>query len=110
MLVEDPGLPARIAMDPDGAQLPSQDRAILDYALKVTRAPASVARSDVDRLREVGLGDRAIHDVCQVTAYYNFVNRMADGLGVELEDYWGETEPFVVEEEVFRGRVQRKSD
>lgn len=43
---------------------------------------------DVDTLREAGLDDAEILDVCQVTAYYNYVNRLADGLGVELEWYW----------------------
>ena len=45
---------------------------------------------DVERLREAGFDDRAILDACQVTAYYNYVNRLADGLGVELEDRWSE--------------------
>jgi alkylhydroperoxidase family enzyme len=43
---------------------------------------------DVEALRDIGLTDGEILDVCQVTAYYNYVNRLADGLGVELEDYW----------------------
>jgi len=62
---------------------------MLDYALKLTRAPAEVVPEDIDALRTVGFDDRAIHDICQVTSYYAFVNRMADGLGVDLEDYWG---------------------
>jgi len=47
-----------------------------------------MAETDVEAIREAGLADDEIHDVCQVTAYYNFVNRMAQGLGVELEEYW----------------------
>jgi alkylhydroperoxidase family enzyme len=43
---------------------------------------------DVDTLREAALDDAEILDVCQVTAYFNYVNRLADGLGVELERYW----------------------
>jgi alkylhydroperoxidase family enzyme len=58
---------------------------MLDYALKLTRTPAEVTAVDVDRLRRAGFDDRAIHDICAVTAYYAFVNRIADGLGVELE-------------------------
>jgi uncharacterized peroxidase-related enzyme len=88
-------------MDPDGVALPEPDRGILDYALKLTRTPAAIGQEDVQRLRDVGLDDRAIHDVCQVTAYYNFVNRMADGLGVELEAYWGDEVPLVVSREAF---------
>ncbi len=43
-------------------------------------------RSDVEGLRETGLSDAEILDVCQVTSYYNYVNRLADGLGVDLEE------------------------
>lgn len=67
------------------AELDSADWAILDYAFKLTATPAAIDASDVEALREVGLDDRGIHDVCAITAYFNFVNRMADGLGVELE-------------------------
>jgi alkylhydroperoxidase family enzyme len=58
---------------------------MLDYAVKLTKEPWTVAIGDVDGLRAVGFNDRAIHDICAVTAYYAFVNRIADGLGVELE-------------------------
>lgn len=71
-----------------GARLAPADLAMLDYVAKLTRAPATVDEADVRRLREAGFDDRAILDICQVTAYYAFVNRLADGLGVELEDYW----------------------
>lgn len=55
------------------------------YAAKLTRAPSEVSESDVAALREAGLADEAIHDAAAITAYFNFVNRMASGLGVELE-------------------------
>jgi alkylhydroperoxidase family enzyme len=45
-------------------------------------------QADVAALRAAGLGDGEILDACQVAAYYAYVNRMADGLGVELEEYW----------------------
>jgi NAD(P)H-hydrate epimerase len=61
---------------------------LLAYALKLTRTPAAITRADVDALRERGLDDRAIVDANQVIAYYNYVNRVADGLGVELEPSW----------------------
>lgn len=56
--------------------------------MKLTRVPASVTAEDVGGLRAVGFDDRAIHDLCAITAYYAFVNRIADGLGVELEERW----------------------
>ncbi|MEX2156885.1 MAG: hypothetical protein WD773_08600 [Gemmatimonadales bacterium] len=62
------------------------DRAMLDYALTLTQAPHAVTAQNVERLRGAGFDDRAIHDICAITAYYAFVNRIADGLGVELEE------------------------
>ena len=63
---------------------------MLDYAVALTRAPEHMAQSDVQSLRDAGLDDRAIHDICVIAAYFAFVNRIADGLGVELE---GSTTP-----------------
>jgi len=63
---------------------------MLDYAVKLTLQPAAVTPSDVDLLRATGFSEAAILDICQITAYYAFANRIADGLGVELEDYWNE--------------------
>lgn len=45
---------------------------------------------DVEALRKAGLGDDEILDAAQVTAYYAFANRLADGLGVELESFWSD--------------------
>jgi uncharacterized protein YciW len=61
---------------------------MLDYAVKLTRAPATVTAEDVAVLRRVGFDEAAVLDICQVTSYYNYVNRLADGLGVELEGHW----------------------
>ena len=62
-------------------------RAMLDYAVKLTVTPGAMIRSDVQALRDAGLGDRDILDVNQVTAYFAYVNRVADGLGVATDDY-----------------------
>jgi uncharacterized peroxidase-related enzyme len=67
------------------------ERAMLDYAVKLTREPWAMTEEDVERLREAGFDDTGILDICQITGYYNFVNRLADGLGVELESYWDES-------------------
>ena len=80
------------------AKLSYQDRVMLDYAVKLTNTPAEIEELDVVLLRETGFSDTAILDICQVTAYYNYVNRLADGLGVELEDGW-EGKLVVTEEE-----------
>lgn len=76
---------ASLAGDRESAELTPADRSMLDYVVKLTRTPGEIVGADVDALREHGFDDRAIHDICAITAYYAFVNRMADGLGVELE-------------------------
>lgn len=65
--------------------LTAVDRAMLEYAEKLTCTPASIRTADIDQLRAVGLDDRAIRDLRAVVAYFGVVNRIADGLGVELE-------------------------
>ena len=70
------------------APLPRQDRAILAFAEKLTRTPAEVRREDVEALRAEGLDDEAIHEVVQIAAMFNYFNRLADGLGIELEPEW----------------------
>ncbi len=63
---------------------------MLDYAVKLTKTPWEMEPEDVDKLRGEDFSDAAILDINQITGYYNFVNRLADGLGVELESYWRE--------------------
>jgi len=62
-----------------------RERALLRYAARLTREPASITRADLDALRAEGWDDRAILDLNQVVAYFNYVNRIANGLGVRLE-------------------------
>ena len=76
---------AALASDYRKADLHAADLAMLDYAVKLTHAPGDMIEADVSSLRAQGFDDRAIHDICAITAYYAFVNRIADGLGVELE-------------------------
>ena len=67
------------------ADLSDRDRAMLEYSVKLTNRPQEMDRSDVDRLRDHGFDDLAIHDLVCCVSYFAFVNRIADGLGVELE-------------------------
>lgn len=82
---EQEALISALANDLSTARLEPADRVMLDYALKLTLTPDEVSAADVDALRRAGFDDRGIHDVCAITGYFAFVNRMADGLGVELE-------------------------
>ena len=76
---------AALASNYRKADLQAADLAMLDYVVKLTRSPGAMTEADIDSLRTQGFDDRAIHDICAIAAYYAFVNRMADGLGVELE-------------------------
>ncbi len=71
--------------------LSGRERAIVRYVEKLTLTPSAIGREDVNALRQAGLTDEAVLDVAQLTGYFAFVNRLADGLGVELEDYWEKT-------------------
>ena len=51
----------------------------------VTRAPAALRRQDIETLRKQGLTDRDILDAVQVIAYFSYINRVADALGIDLE-------------------------
>ena len=80
---------------------------MLDYALKLTRSPSAVTEADVAELRRLGFTDRAVLDICQVGAYFNFVNRLADGLGAELETHWGEKDLILTRMEFTEAREEQ---
>ncbi len=70
------------------ADLEPRLRALCDYAIKLTAEPATVGRADADLLRGHGWNDAAIHDAIQVISYFNYVNRIAEGVGIEDEPEW----------------------
>jgi uncharacterized peroxidase-related enzyme len=72
------------------ADLEPRLRALCDFAVKMTHTPAAVGADDVDALRGLGWTDPAIHDAVQVVAYFNYVNRVADAVGIEAEPDWAE--------------------
>lgn len=86
---KEPGLQMLIATDYTKADLSKRERAIADHAVKLTRTPGEATPDDVEVLRRAGLDDRAIVDLTLLVAYFNFVNRVASGLGVSLEDVRG---------------------
>lgn len=80
----------KLAADFRSAQIAERDLMMLEYAVKLTREPWNMIQADVQRLRKAGFEDVDILDINQITGYFAFVNRPADGLGVELEPYWNE--------------------
>lgn len=83
---KEPGLQALVSTDYTKAKLPPRERAIADHAILLTRTPGKVTKADLEKLRAVGLDDRAIVDVTLVAAYFNLANRLATGLGLEPTD------------------------
>jgi len=63
---------------------------MLEYTVKLTEARWTMQQIYVEALRKHGFSEGAILDINQVAGYFSFVNRLADGLGVELEPYWGQ--------------------
>ena len=68
---------------------------MLDYAAKLTREPWKLGVDDVKALKKEGFTDGGSLHVIQVAGYYAYVNRLADGLGVELESFWDNEEPVL---------------
>lgn len=77
---------AQLLQDWRSAELTDRERALLVYADKLTRRPGAMVEDDIAPLRAVGLSDEAILQANLVVAYFAFANRIADGLGVQLED------------------------
>lgn len=69
--------------DPEKAELSEREQTLVDYALELTRSPARVTEDRVRTLRDVGLDDADVLTANMVISYFNFVNRIAEGLGVE---------------------------
>ena len=63
-------------------------KALCDFAVKVTHEPAVVGLADIEALRGQGWSDTGIHDAIQVIAYLNYMNRVADAVGIEDEPDW----------------------
>ena len=55
---------------------------MLDFAVKMTHTPHKHTREDVEKLREVGFDDTGILQITFIAAYFNYINRVADALGV----------------------------
>jgi uncharacterized peroxidase-related enzyme len=70
------------------ADLSPRERALCELAVKLTHLASAVEQADLDALRAHGLDDAAISDAIQVVAYFNYVTRVADGVGIEDEPEW----------------------
>jgi uncharacterized peroxidase-related enzyme len=78
----DEGLVAELRRDYRQAKLSNQDRAMLDYVAQITRDATRVTPEHLDNLRREGFDDRVILQINLIASWFNFINRVADGLGV----------------------------
>ena len=67
------------------APISQQDRVMLDYVVKVTKDATKVWKGDHEKLRSVGFDDRGILQITLIAAWFNYINRVADALGVGRE-------------------------
>jgi uncharacterized peroxidase-related enzyme len=86
-LLRDADLADRIEEDFESAGLSEMRLAMLRYSVKLTLTPAEMSEADVDGLRRAGFTDTDILHIVEVVAYYAYANRVADGLGLSLEDW-----------------------
>jgi uncharacterized peroxidase-related enzyme len=93
-----------ITADPSGATLDATDRAVMDFATLVARDATSVTAADVDRLRDLGLGDDEIVDVVLAASARSFFTKVLDALGVQADVQLGETFDPDVRAQVTVGR------
>ena len=82
----DEALVEAIRRDFRAAPLSVQDRTMLEYVEKVTRDATQVGREDHDRLRAAGFDDRGIVQITLIASWFNYINRVADSLGVGRGD------------------------
>ncbi len=73
---------AALRVDYRTADMNAADRAMLDYVATLTRQPVAIRQTDIAHLREVGFDDTAILQINLIASWFNYINRVADGLGV----------------------------
>ena len=80
----------KLYSDPESVGLTDADLKMIRYVEKLTLNPSLVIEEDVQGLRAAGFSDVQILEIIAITGYFNFVTRVADGLGIELEEHYAE--------------------
>lgn len=83
--ISDDKLVEKIKEDWEDAPISEAEKAMLKFAVKLTCKPFECNSEDVAALQSAGWDDRSVSDIVQVTGYFNYINRIAEGLGVDLE-------------------------
>jgi len=82
----DGGLVEAIKKDFRSAPISDQDRVMLEYVEKLTRDATRIRKDDHERLRSAGFDDKGILQITLIAAWFNYINRVADALGVGREE------------------------
>ena len=69
-------------------------RALLDWVVKLTHKPSTCTSSDLDSLRDLGWNDEELSAACFIASYFNFINRVADALGVDPDPFMANCPPL----------------
>ena len=78
----DKGLVEALQKDYTTAPISAQDRVMLDYVVKLTKDATKVWKDDIEGLRSVGFDDQGILQITLIASWFNYINRVADALGV----------------------------
>jgi uncharacterized peroxidase-related enzyme len=82
----DPSLVEALERDYGSAPISDQERVMLDYVVQVTRDATRISPADHERLRSVGFDDKAILQITLIASWFNYINRVADALGVGRDE------------------------
>ena len=83
---DDPEFASHIMHDYTQADLDDQTRGMLDFAVKLTKDPAKNTKADLQKLRDLGLDEQHVLATVLITCFFNFMTRLADGLGVQVPE------------------------
>jgi uncharacterized peroxidase-related enzyme len=81
----DKGLVEALEKDYTTAPITTQERVMLDYVVKLTKDATEVWKDDIEGLRQAGFDDRGILQITLIASWFNYINRVADALGVGRE-------------------------
>ena len=84
----DDALTRAVVTDPAAGAIDAQTQVMLDFAEKLTLTPWLMEEADLEELRRSGLSEEQVLDVVLITCLFNFMDRLADGLGVRMSEKW----------------------
>jgi uncharacterized peroxidase-related enzyme len=93
---EDPELVKQVKRDFWSAKLDEQEKVMLEFVTKMTVDSKTITEADAERMRRAGFDDVQILEVVQLAGWFNCITRIADALGIEVEDWRADWEKQIV--------------